>query len=403
MVIKTYRFRFYPTAAQQRQLETDFNCARWVWNTALDARGLAYRALGRSENYVSLSRAINELKQDPDYIWLNDANSTVLTQTLRDQDRAFENFFAGRTQYPRFKKKYAAQAVRYQLDQQHIEWIFYPQLRILKLPKMGTLRLRWSQSVKGAPKMVTVKQDAGGRYFVTFSCEIEIPLLPVAAGDVGVDFGIKDIAALSDGFKSGNPRCLKRRLRYLKRAQRRLSRKQRGSNRYRKQQIRVARLHAKVAATRRNFLHQVSWKIINDNQVITLQPHNLNGMLKNRCLARAISDAGLGEFTRQLRYKAQWYGRTLIEISPWQRTTGVCPECLIIGPKLALAIRQWTCTPCGAVHDRDTASAEVIKLVGRGIAPEFRRAEGEPPVWRQPVIAGSQRHPLKREFVGLTN
>jgi putative transposase len=137
LVNKTYKFRFYPNAQQRQQLAVDFGCARFVWNTALDARGLAYRALGRCENYVSLNRALTELKQDCNHVWLNQANSTVLTQTLRDQDRAFQNFFAGRTSYPKFKKKHHAQSIRYQFDQRQIERTFNPAMGLLKLPKLG--------------------------------------------------------------------------------------------------------------------------------------------------------------------------------------------------------------------------------------------------------------------------
>lgn len=361
----SYKFRFYPDAGQRQRLAVDFGVARFAWNAALDARSFCYRALGRSVSGVDCSRAITELKADPAYAWLKDANSTVITQALRDQDRAFASFYAKRAGYPKFKKKRGPQSVRYQLDQRQIGRTFDAQAQWLKLPKLGALKLRWSREVAGIPKMVTVSRDACGRYFVAFGCEVEIAPLPAKTNAIGLDYGVKDIVVTSDGWKSGNPKHLYRKARELKAAQRRLSRKTKGSNRRRTQQKRVARLHARVADARQDTLHKLSWMLIRDNQAIGIQPHNVRGLMANHRLARAIGDVGLGELTRQLRYKAAWYGRDLLEIGQWTRTTGVCPDCGIVGPKLSLSARQWRCD-CGAVHDRDTASAQVIRQVALG-------------------------------------
>ena len=371
----SYQFRFYPNAEQRRQLAVDFGVARFVWNTALDARSFCYRVLGRSVSGVDCSRAFTELKADPSYAWLKDANSTVITQALRDQDRAFSNFYAKRTGYPKFKKKHGAQSVRYQLDQRQIGRMFDAKTHLLKLPKLGALKLRWSREGAGIPKRVTVSRDACGRYFAAFGCEIEMAPLPAQTNAIGIDYGVKDIVVTSDGWKSGNPRHLYRRTRELKFAQRRLSRKTKGSHRRKAQQKRVARLHARVADARQDTLHQLSWALIRDNQAICIQPHHVKGMMANHTLARAIGDVGLGELTRQLRYKAAWYGRDLFETSQWTRTTGVCPDCGTVGPKLSLSTRQWQCE-CGMTHDRDTASAQVIKQVALGEGDVMRVEAG---------------------------
>ena len=232
------------------------------------------------------------------------------------------------------------------------------------LPKLGVLKLRWSREVEGVPKMVTVRRDACGRYFVSLSCEVEIKPLAPKTNLVGIDFGVKDVIVTSDGHKSDNPRPIKKQERYRKWAQRRLSRKRKGSNRYKQQRFRVARLHARVAEARQDFLHKASCKLVSENQALAIQPHNVQGMLANHTLARAIGDVGLGELTRQIRYKALLNGRQVYEVDQWQRTTGVCPDCLHIGPKLALDVREWQCERCGKVHDRDIASAKVIAFVG---------------------------------------
>jgi putative transposase len=373
VVSKAYKFRFYPNSAQEKQLAQDFGCARYVWNHALERRTKAYQEHGERLTGVDISREITSLKRG-ERPWLGEANSTVLTQVLRDQDYAFQNFFEGRAKYPKFKKKHAAQSVRYQLDQRQVHRTFVASDHRLVLPKLGALKLRWSREVEGVPKMVTVKRDACGRYFVSFSCEVEIKHLAPKTNLVGIDFGVKDVVVTSAGDKSSNPRHIKRRERYIKWAQRRLSRKRKGSNRYRQQRFRVARLHARVADARQDFLHKTSCELVSENQALAIQPHNVQGMLANHKLARAVSDAGLGELTRQIRYKAHWHGREVLEIDTWQRTTGVCPGCGLVGPKLALHVREWRCE-CGVVHDRDIASAQVIAFVG-AVGPDVMRVEG---------------------------
>lgn len=364
VVSKSYKLRFYPNAVQRQQLAIDFGCARFVWNHALARRSHAYKEHDERLSGVDISREITQLKRT-DYPWLADANSTVLTQTLRDQDRAFKNFFEGRAKYPRFKRKHGAQSIRYQLDQRQIERTFSASDGLLKLPKLGALNVRWSRTVEGVPKMVTVSRDACGRYFVAFGCEVEVKPLAPKTNLAGIDFGLKDTVVTSEGFKSGNPRHIRRIERRLRKAQRRLSRMQKGSNRYRRQRVRVARLHARVADARKDYLHKLSWKLVSENQALAIQSHNLGGWLANHHLARAASDASIGELTRQIRYKAQWYGRDLFEVDPWARTTGVCPDCGVIGPKLRLSARRFRCE-CGTEHDRDIASAQVIAFAGAG-------------------------------------
>ena len=204
---------------------------------------------------------------------------------------------------------------------------------------------------------------------------VEIQSLPEKTNLIGVDFGIKDVVVTSAGHKSDNPRPIKKREKYLKWAQRRLSRKRKGSNRYRQQRFRVARLHARVADARQDFLHKTSCELVSENQALAIQPHNVQGMLANHKLARVMSDVGLGELTRQIRYKAYWHGRQVFELDPWQRTTGVCPDCGHGGPRLSLNVREWRCEHCGAVHDRDIASARVIAFVG-AVGPDVMRVEG---------------------------
>lgn len=228
-----------------------------------------------------------------------------------------------------------------------------------KLPKLGEVKVRWSRVPTGTPKMVTLSRDTIGRYFVSFTCEEVIEAKPLIGNVVGLDLGIKDVVVSSDGYKSGNPRHLKRQQRHLKRQQRRLARMQKGSNRRAKQQLRVARIHAKVAAMRADFLHKTTTEIIRSADIIALEDLNVSGMVKNHCLAGAIADVGMGEFRRQIEYKANWYGRRVVFADRWAPTSRTCSECGQVQDKMPLKVRDWTCD-CGAHHDRDENAAKNI-------------------------------------------
>ena len=323
--LKAYKFRFYPTAQQRHQLAVEFGNARFVWNRCLDWRSKAWEERQERHNYASLNRQVTAWKRT-EFPWLADSAACCLTQCLMDQDRAFKNFFEKRGRYPKFKSRYDRQAVRYQLDQRQIERT-YRAGEFLKLPKLGALNLRWSQIPTGVPKMATVSKTPDGRYFVSFACEVEIALLPLTGKAVGVDLGIKDVAITSDGWKSGNPRHLKSRLRHLKRQQRRLSRMQKGSNRRRRQRLKVARIHARIAASRMDFLHKTTTEIVRRADEIALEDLHVKGMVKNHALAGAIADVGMGEFRRQIEYKAAWYGRTVEVIDRFAPTSKTCSEC----------------------------------------------------------------------------
>ena len=379
-VQRAHKLRLYPTADQCRQLDVYFGAARWVWNRALEFRSKAYRRRGESVTGTDFSRLLTRLKHTSRYGWLRETPSTVLTQKLRDQDQAFRNFFDGRAGYPKFRVRRAAQSIRFQLDQRRIERTFDANDRRLVLPGLGAVNLKWSRRPHcprctdepgcprcPKPKMVTVRRDAAGRYFVSFMVEEALPAsrtAPAHRAIGAVDLGLTHFSVDADGNRIPALRALQRRLGQLRRADRVLKRRRRGSGRYRAQQRHIARLHAKVADARANFLHQVSRRIVDENQVLVTETLNVRGMMRNRCLARAIADAGWGELRRQIAYKAQWAQRTHIEVDPWFPSTKRCSACHAVREGLTLADRHWRCEACGAEHDRDVNAARNLEQEG---------------------------------------
>jgi len=257
-VQRSYKLRIYPTRTQQQQLSECFGIARFAFNCSLDAISVAYRSQGQRFTHIDCSRALTELKKEPDYQWLKNAPTTVVTQSLRHLDTAFKNFFSKRAKYPRFKKKLNKQSASFQLDQRINNW---KAGELLKLPGIGNIKARWSRIPCGRPKMATVTRTETGKFYISISVEEDIQQYAPTGKRCGVDVGIKDLAITHD-WKSGAPKYTEQYARQLKIAQRRLSRKTKGSKRWHHARIKVARIHEKISASRLDFVHKVSSNIV---------------------------------------------------------------------------------------------------------------------------------------------
>jgi putative transposase len=364
---RAYRYRFYPTNAQIAMLAQTFGCTRYVYNWALGLRTAAYSENQLCLSYQDTSAALTTLKQQPDTAWLSDVSSVPIQQALRHLEAAFRNFFAGRAKYPTFRKKHGTQAATYA----NTAFRWEAGTHRLTLAKMETpLDIHWSRPLPDGAQAttVTVSRDASGRYFVSILIDENITLLSPTNAQVGIDLGLHDIVVFNTGEKVGNPHFLAQDDRLLVTAQRRLAKKKRGSKNREKARTRVARIHARIADRRTDFLHKLSTRIIRENQTICIESLRVKAMAKHPTLAKAIHDVGWGELVRQLAYKATWYGRTIIKIDQWYPSSKCCNTCGHILDALALDARNWTCPACGANHDRDVNAARNILAVGLTVA-----------------------------------
>jgi putative transposase len=356
---RAYEFRFYPTAEQQLLLEKTFGCVRFVYNHILDFRSKAYAEDKVRIGFKEANAALTRLKKDPEKAWLNEVSSVPLQQVLRHQQTAFSNFFEKRAGYPSFKKKNHRQSAEFTRSA-----FKYVGGQLFLAKSKVPLDVRWSRELPSDPSTVTVSRDWAGRYFVSCLCEFEPEKLPVSPLMVGIDLGLADLFTRCNEVKEPNPRHTDKYAARLALLQRRLAKKKLGSANRLKAKRKVARLHAKISDTRQDNLHQVSRRLINENQVICVESLKVKNLMKNRTLAKSIADAGWGELVRQLDYKSDWAGRRLIKIDQWYPSSKTCSCCGHVLQKLALSTRSWTCPVCGEKHDRDTNAAKNIKAVG---------------------------------------
>ena len=374
-VKQRYRYRLYPHPHQQLALAKAFGCARVVWNDALAKSRELYAAGGKSSYPVLAKLCMTQAKQTPERSWLSDPSNVVLQQSVRDLDQAFRNWWASlsgkrkgpKVRAPRFKKRRSTQSIRF------ISHVFRTGEQTLTLSKIGRVPIEWSRDLPSDPSSVKVIRDASGRYFASFVVEVEPTPLPANGKAVGIDLGLASLAVTSAAEKIAPPKFLRSALKRLRRLQRHLKHKQKGSHRLAVARRKVAALHASIADKRLDFLHQLSTRIIRENQTVVLEDLNVSGMLKNKNLARSIADAGWRQFRTLLESKALQYDRQVVVINRWLPTSQVCSTCGHHDGKKELSIRQWQCPSCGAVHDRDINAA--LNILAAGLA-ESRNGRG---------------------------
>jgi len=362
-----YQYRIYPTPGQQSELAKLFGCCRVAWNDAL----ALIKATPQGEKWPSNAElqkiCITQAKKTEEREWLAGVSNIPLQQSIRDLGIAFKNFFdyrkdnrkGRRVGFPRFKKKLNQQSARFSKGG------FSIKVGKVYLAKIGDIKTKWSRPLPSEPSSATVIKDCAGRYFLSFVVEIlPITVEPKNQG-VGVDLGLETLATLSTGekVKAPNTSALDRKIR---KGKRKLARAVKGSRRRESLRVAVARAEAKQCNIRKDFNQKLATRLVRENSVVVLEDLNVSGMVKNRCLSRAISRAGWRQIRTMCEAKANMINdREVRVISRWEPTSQICSDCGYRWGKLDLSVRSVLCINCGTEHDRDTNAGVNILAAGQ--------------------------------------
>ena len=358
-MLKAYKYRLYPNKQQIEQIQKTFGCCRFVYNQTLAHRKDLYENKKESMNKIACNNYVNQILKK-EYEWLKEVDKFALTNSVYNMDSAYQKFFKEHSGYPKFKsKRDNKKSYTTNITGNNIE-VSFERSRI-KLPKLKWIKAKVHREFVGKIKSATISQNPSGKYFVSILVETEYTSIESTGCMVGIDLGIKDLLITSDGEKFDNIRTTKKYKDKLAKEQHRLSHKVKGSKNWNKQRIKVARIHEKIHNTRIDNLHKISHKLVNENQVIVSENLAVSNMVKNHNLAKAISDCGWYELTRQISYKSDWNNRQYIKINRFYASSQTCNYCGYVNSNTKdLSVREWICPKCGAIHDRDINAAKNI-------------------------------------------
>lgn len=330
-----------------------------VWNYYLDKTNTQYEETGKGMTYCQMAKDLTQLKKLSDYEWLQEATAATLQQTLKNLESAFKNFFAKRARFPKFKSKHKKQSIRYPES-------CSVKNNGVKLPKLGLVKAKVSKAINGKIKSVTVSKTSTDKYFASILFETDdlskVKKLKIS----GIDLGLTSLVTVFDGETAYKIDPIKPTRKYAKRLRRRqqtLSRRVKGSNNRKKAIKRVARIHEKISNTRQDFLHKLSRKLVDENQVIVAENLCIKGLARTR-LAKSIHDTGFGMLLNFLGYKLEREGGFLIEVDRFYPSTKTCSCCGFKNDLINLSVRDWVCPNCQTHHDRDENAARNLRAEG---------------------------------------
>ena len=363
MIYKAFKYRLYPNKEQQELIAKHIGCSRWIYNYALNKKAKSYQETGKGLSRFDIQKDLPFLKKDENTYWLKEVNSQTLQASLENMDKAFTKFFKEKKGFPKFKSK-----------KDNHQSFSIPQNTIVdfeneyvNIPKFKTnIKCRLHRKFDGIIKTSTISIAPTGKYYISILVELneELPKKkPISEKQaIGIDLGIKTFATLSDGIEIENPKHLKNNIQRLKVLQKRASKKQKGSANRKKANLKVARLHEKIANQRLDFLHKTTTAIAKQYDTVACENLNISGMLRNHKLAQSIADLGLGKFYTLLQYKMAEQGGNYLEIGRFEPSSKMC-GCGAINKNLKLSDREWVCPVCGRINQRDElASRNILKF-----------------------------------------
>lgn len=360
-IIKSFKFRIFPDKETAHFLICQFGCCRWVFNNALEQINDHFEKTGKFLNAIDTNRALPKLKRQEETKWLGDVMSQPLQVAGQCAETAFKNFFSKKAKRPKFKSRKAKQCFMVPQGARIEDGL-------LRLPKIKKgIKIILSREIQGRVMHVHISKNPAGQFFASFTCEVEIEQFEKTGKQTGVDVGLKSAAILSDGQKFENAKPLRTLEKKLKHEQKKLSRQQKGSRSWERQRQKVARLHNKIRNIRHDNIHKITTTIVKSHDAVVVETLAVKNMMQNHHLAKAFSDAALGELQRQLKFKCEWHGRVFIPIGRFFASSQLCHVCGWQNKDLQLKDREWTCSCCHTHHDRDVNAAKNILNEGLNI------------------------------------
>jgi len=353
---KAFKFRLLPTKEQEVLLAKHFGCSRFIYNHFLSEKQKHYLENKTTLNFNQCAGNLVAKKKEEGFKWLKEVNSQVLISTLMNLETAYGNFFRNKSKFPKFKSKRDKNSFHIP---QHIS---LKDENIVQIPKFKEgLKFIKHRELKGEIKNSTISKSTTGKYYISFLCVVQKPIKHKKTGkNVGIDLGLKDFIITSEGQRYCNPKFTKKYEIKLAKKQRILSRKQKGSKGRDKARIAVAKIYEKITNSRNDMQHKISSKLVKEYDLIAIEDLNVKGMVKNRCLSKAISDVSWSSFVTKLKYKAQWNGKEVIVIDRFYPSSKTCSCCDNVKETLSLDERTWTCSKCNTLHDRDVNASKNI-------------------------------------------